>query len=636
MMSFAGSEDDRFCAGYEVCKNELPDTEVSQPCFDAIFSMPDLPEEWISGCECIGDHAPLPALICPACKATLLDGLLPRCRPPARCRFGRLMTYVHTKYHVSNFTAKADYSADAHSDLVEHAEGCNTFAGELAQNGVVLPPIAARCSAESTCHTTEEGTTCQDSECNLMRLLEVLRGVDDGTAVATPEHVSLLLNCSETHDQTQAARVERACPARGCYEHSEPGSCPAGLCSWRDEIVEQPAAMEGPLTLAPATDGDRAGWQITVTIPPGGSPPGPMQLHSGKIILYDPQSKVISVEWEDAGNPPLTVAGTEYTLSLREGCEDSSGLDAPAGTGDPGGTGDGSNGGGTTAPAGTPCTAAGNECATGEICDQGVCAADPGAGGGGGGGTGGNPCDQFSDSTPCCYTPWDGEVCVTEHGSQSACEGDGADNEWGYGVWCPGDSGGGGDTGGDTGGGTGGGTGGDTGGGTGGGTAPAGTACGADNECASGEICDQGMCADADGCAAIPSPGFDAVAGNADDDQGPCFGTDSICVDVVAPGVGNTCQCSPSFSGADVTSDQTLTTCSPTNPCAVQGSCTPSGGGDTGGGTGGGTAPAGTACGADNECASGEICNDGFCAADPGAGGGTDGGPAGEPGDGRR
>ena len=51
-----------------------------------------------------------------------------------------------------------------------------------------------------------------------------------------------------------------------------------------------------------------------------------------------------------------------------------------------------------------------------------------------------------------------------------------------------------------------------------------------------------------------------------------------------------------------------------------------SSGGDGGGGgdPGGGTAPA---CGADNECATGEICNDGFCAADSGAGG-TGGGTA--------
>ena len=81
---------------------------------------------------------------------------------------------------------------------------------------------------------------------------------------------------------------------------------------------------------------------------------------------------------------------------------------------------------------------------------------DGGGGGDTGGGTGGNPCDQFRDSTPCCYTAWDGEVCATEHGSQSACEGDGSDGV--SGVWCPGNGGGGGDTG--------------------GGTAPAGTAAG--------------------------------------------------------------------------------------------------------------------------------------------------------------
>ena len=44
-------------------------------------------------------------------------------------------------------------------------------------------------------------------------------------------------------------------------------------------------------------------------------------------------------------------------------------------------------------------------------------------------------CDGFSGSTPCCYTAWEGEVCVTEHGSQSVCEADAVDGV--NGVWCP-------------------------------------------------------------------------------------------------------------------------------------------------------------------------------------------------------
>lgn len=92
--------------------------------------------------------------------------------------------------------------------------------------------------------------------------------------------------------------------------------------------------------------------------------------------------------------------------------------------------------------------------------------------------------------------------------------------------------------------------------------------------CATATCTTTDCCSEDDGCAVIVNPGFDGVAGNADDGQGPCFGTDSTCVDVAAPGVGNTCQCDAGFFGADVTSDQALTTCSPTTPCAVQGSCT--------------------------------------------------------------
>jgi hypothetical protein len=44
-------------------------------------------------------------------------------------------------------------------------------------------------------------------------------------------------------------------------------------------------------------------------------------------------------------------------------------------------------------------------------------------------------CQAFSASTPCCYTPWNGEVCVTEKKSRPACEADGAEGLTG--VWCP-------------------------------------------------------------------------------------------------------------------------------------------------------------------------------------------------------
>jgi hypothetical protein len=41
----------------------------------------------------------------------------------------------------------------------------------------------------------------------------------------------------------------------------------------------------------------------------------------------------------------------------------------------------------------------------------------------------------------------------------------------------------------------------------------------------------------------VTADGFDQQSGTADDNMGPCFGTNSACVDVPAPGVGNTCTC---------------------------------------------------------------------------------------------
>jgi hypothetical protein len=51
-----------------------------------------------------------------------------------------------------------------------------------------------------------------------------------------------------------------------------------------------------------------------------------------------------------------------------------------------------------------------------------------------------NICDGFDASLkPCCYTPWDGEVCVDEHATTVACEADGATMGGVHteGVWCP-------------------------------------------------------------------------------------------------------------------------------------------------------------------------------------------------------
>ena len=110
--------------------------------------------------------------------------------------------------------------------------------------------------------------------------------------------------------------------------------------------------------------------------------------------------------------------------------------------------------------------------------------------------------------------------------------------------------------------------------------------------CADG-TCDTWDCCDEDdGCAAIPDPGFDSVSGNDDDGNGPCFGTNSACVDVPAPGVGNTCTCCDGetlasirsatevnggcegaigYFGVDVTSTDAASSADVT---AVQGSCT--------------------------------------------------------------
>ncbi len=123
-------------------------------------------------------------------------------------------------------------------------------------------------------------------------------------------------------------------------------------------------------------------------------------------------------------------------------------------------------------------------------------------------------------------------------------------------------------------------------------TAFAGASCGAGmtlkTELAfpcTGATCDQwDCCTDDDGCAATTN-GFDP-ANPADDNQGPCFGTNSACMDVPAPGVGNICTCCDGdlhasfrdeteanggcggnigFFGADVQS---------ADATAVQGSCT--------------------------------------------------------------
>ena len=104
--------------------------------------------------------------------------------------------------------------------------------------------------------------------------------------------------------------------------------------------------------------------------------------------------------------------------------------------------------------------------------------------------------------------------------------------------------------------------------------------------CADGTCDTWDCCTEDDGCAAMPNPGFDLVAGNTDDGENPCFGTNSACVDVPAPGVGNTCTCcdgansvslttacggSIGFFGADVTSVDAADSAS---VAAVQGSCT--------------------------------------------------------------
>ena len=54
-------------------------------------------------------------------------------------------------------------------------------------------------------------------------------------------------------------------------------------------------------------------------------------------------------------------------------------------------------------------------------------------------------CTGFADSTkPCCYTIWDGDVCVAEQATKAVCEADGAniDGVFTNGVWCPAPSGG--------------------------------------------------------------------------------------------------------------------------------------------------------------------------------------------------
>jgi hypothetical protein len=110
--------------------------------------------------------------------------------------------------------------------------------------------------------------------------------------------------------------------------------------------------------------------------------------------------------------------------------------------------------------------------------------------------------------------------------------------------------------------------------------------------CADGTCDTWDCCTEDDGCAAIANPGFDGVAANDDDGKGPCFGTNSACVDVPAPGVGNTCTCCdndlfPSqtaateanggcegaigYFGADVTSADADSSAAVT---LVQGSCT--------------------------------------------------------------
>jgi hypothetical protein len=51
-------------------------------------------------------------------------------------------------------------------------------------------------------------------------------------------------------------------------------------------------------------------------------------------------------------------------------------------------------------------------------------------------GDGDGDCAAFADRIkPCCYTPWDGDVCATEQANSAACEADGIEDV--HGVWCP-------------------------------------------------------------------------------------------------------------------------------------------------------------------------------------------------------
>jgi len=53
-----------------------------------------------------------------------------------------------------------------------------------------------------------------------------------------------------------------------------------------------------------------------------------------------------------------------------------------------------------------------------------------------------NACDRFAEEMkPCCYTPWDGEVCVKEQENADVCRADGVGGvppNWETrGTWCP-------------------------------------------------------------------------------------------------------------------------------------------------------------------------------------------------------
>lgn len=61
--------------------------------------------------------------------------------------------------------------------------------------------------------------------------------------------------------------------------------------------------------------------------------------------------------------------------------------------------------------------------------------------------------------------------------------------------------------------------------------------------CAGSECTTWDCCSDDDGCAEIADPGFDQESGTLDDGKHPCYGTNSACIDVPAPGVGNRCEC---------------------------------------------------------------------------------------------